>query len=263
MIAEAIERIKDIIREGMTAKVLQVPGPDWSYVIQNPADDTIERVNLDPELSFAATDVPSFLGILKTILATDIGSDKPTMADVPVVYVENAQVCAVLGAAERVKLVLPLPSSDELECLEEKSGEWFDHRHFVNLLRDQLPTPPEILSKIRSLKAKQSAASASDIQTRNESMGREVNRSVLGGDGEEIPETVTFAVRPFAPPTMAKAGTVECSIDITYDPVAFRLVPLFGQTDAIKIAGLDQLVAELGSGVPEGWQVLRGAVRLK
>jgi len=128
---------------------------------------------------------------------------------------------------------------------------------FLRMLRVSLngAVRDSFIDTCRSLKFSKSDSGKSKVEHANESMGREVSRAVMTGDGGEFPEDVILAL-----PVYEECHEIDwnmpvcCAVDIDVENCLFTLIPMAGELAAARRATHQKLAEvlrkELGENVP-------------
>ena len=254
MTLEAIKELKKIAVDASRMQAIHPPQePQDIYYLQHAWDEKPVRMVAEAApRNYGAESPEDFANLVKRL--------DPELKD-SLVFVGSFGVVGLMEEKtkrrERIRLKLTAaPVFADLMVLETARAP-LAQAAFVRMLRVSLngAVPDSFIATCRSLKFSKSDSGNAKVQHANESMGREVNRVVMTGDGKEFPEDVMLTLPVYEEcPDKEWNMPVRCAVDIDVENCRFTLIPMAGELAAArrwthqKLA--EVLRKELGENVP-------------
>lgn len=219
--ADAIKEIERLVKDGATAKTVQLPGdPKGAYVLVKP-DGTTELIRSEPGFHGEKLESPDDL----RQFITHLNSDKATLPG-GATFVDEKQAVYVFDLNDRRnRAVVGLVESDLMRWVRVGSKETYTHKDFIRLLRIDLrgvvSGGTSMLNTIRNVKFDDAGDVRSNIQHGRESMGNSVTRQVMGADA--IPEEIGITVKPFD--NFSFQGEIAAAVELDLTTKRFKLTP--------------------------------------
>lgn len=233
MLAEMIEKIVGLSREGQTFKTLEEPGGKWVR-IKNP-DGKVDRVIVPPsDRQYVAQDLDTLAAMLKgSGNAAVFVRGNGIRAGVNVIAFLDEEV-----RNESVRFeVAPSVARTTLLSLAET---WQKQRAFVQALRDDLwgCCAPDLLDKMRTLDFTRRNDGSKSIQHGRESLGNSIEEQVQSKHGK-LPEVVELDLPWFGTMGFEKLrNRIEVSLDTDATNEVLRFAP---RGDEMELANQDSV----------------------
>lgn len=257
MLRDAIEYISNNATAARRANIVTVPSWPKDVAALVKPDGTVERL-LAPEPPFRGTlcgldDVVDYIAFARERFETS-----------PVVWV-GADSVVVQSDQETARdaMVCPLEMDSGFKYL--LTPRQLDQDAMVDLLRLDLagavPTETNLLGRVRAVKWRSTESGHGEISSGRESMGREIEREVVG-DGQTFPDEVVLSIPVYRNVDGARnRHSVPCAFVVKPAARSFALRPIGGAAEAALRYSLAGIVSSLRNhpkmvGVP----VMRGYV---
>lgn len=157
--------------------------------------------------------------------------------DGSVVWFDRTAIVIVLDdTTRRDKVTMPLKFTPQMRSLFtlEKDKPKFTQTEIVRLLRVDLADcriDDRLLNWVRSCRFNTTANAGGQVKHGRESLGRDIDESIVGGDGGECPEEIRFDVRVFDDPLAVDKWEVRCAVELIVSEQSFRITPYPMQCD--------------------------------
>lgn len=230
-----VQSLAKLAGNALTTNVLSVPGeaPGFAWM-QNPGEKA-ERVELEPQpRKYSAFSLAALCGQID-----HFGKEAPDLNQM-IAFVGCGRVSVVLDETEKRlnRLTMDLPQSKPFQFLTylASSPQYYSQRDIVWKLRTEIGAenidPDDLLTRLRTIKFASASDGTSEVRTGRESMGQQVNRTVMSG-GTDFPDECTLAVPVYAD-LVLDDDTVQhivCAIDIDVEKQTFLLKPMPGEIE--------------------------------
>lgn len=233
----AVMQIERLANGAARAIVLNVsgdaPGVAW---IQNPGEKA-ERVELGAQpRKYSVFSLEALCGMVD-----HFGQEAPDLNQM-IAFVGRGRVSVVLDETEKRlnRLGMDLQISKPFAFLRalDSSPQYYDQKQIVWKLRTEIGAdniePDDLLARLRSIKFASSSDGTSEVRIGRESMGAQVNRTVMSG-GTDFPDECTLTVPVYADLVLKysrpETQKVVCAIDIDVEKQTFLLKPMPGELD--------------------------------
>ncbi len=160
-------------------------------------------------------------------------------APAPIVLCGHGEITAILcddskgelcrACRDRLRVKMATSSQFNLLATFARSRQYLNQQSFVRMLRVDLAGTlgADTINIFRKVRFAKNEDGTGEVKTGRETMGNQINREVLGVNGE-IPEILTVTIAVYEDmPTERKA--IECAIDIDVDNRTFAMLPLNGE----------------------------------
>lgn len=230
MTQDAISEIKVLAQAAAAIQIVSPESePDDVYYMQKRGDLLPERYVAAPHPRHYVAESPADLALLVRRLDPDL--------NMTLIFVgaEMVVACTQESTTRRESVCMCLTPTAvfcELDCGSTAKGQ----ADFIRMLRVSLngAVPGSFISTCRSLKFSKTDNGSAKVEHGKESMGREVNRSVMTEDGafpDEVILTLTAYEECVGPEWIFP---VRCAVDIDIDTCCFTLTPLAGEMSAMR-----------------------------
>lgn len=237
----AVQAIAELAQGAAVASVLSVPGeaPGFAW-IQDPGKDA-RRVTLEAHpRNYRAFSLAALCGQIDHFAASEVAGGTDGVGAV-VAFIGRGRVSVVLDEGEkrlnRLAMDLPISKPFAFLCQLGASPTYFNQRDIVWKLRTEIGAdnikPEDLLGRLRTIKFSSASDGTSEVRTGRESMGAQVNRTVMSG-GTDFPDECTLAVPVYADVTIDENPIVQhivCAIDIDVEKQTFLLKPMPGELE--------------------------------
>jgi hypothetical protein len=217
-LAGAIEKIEQLARGCMRPDLMPMP-PERTgvYTIWNPASKTLETKVAEPDWHKEKLATP-------TDLAAMIANSDTKQPEEAVFYSEDQLVWVHSLEDRRDRATCKLIPSTQWQWLSAVSGKSMSQQEIIRTLRVLFRgcvVGEGLIGLLRNLKFNDATAGAASLHHGRESMGRQIERSVLGV--EAMPEDVSLDVPVFENHTAIVR--VVCALEILVAEQRFVLTP--------------------------------------
>jgi len=230
--AEFLKAVADLARDGLTTRVVQVPGhPDMAWL--NTGGE-LQPVTLPPKhrdhVVYSVVEIARYAEELDASAEAVLWHSPPPA---PVVTTAGAVVLVLDDTTRRDRVRLDLVLSRPFAALwnENQSPTTFDQRHFIRFLRLELGLPSEDIAPWRRLDWQLGDATRRHLGHGDERMGKELTANVSGSAG--LPEELTVATTVYETGGARFPATVACYIDVDPAQQKIRVIP---KPDQIRLA---------------------------
>lgn len=259
MIAEAIERIRQLSRDALTPQTLY-PGvePKHVYYLYDPHTGTLERRWAEPHpRAHRLHTLDSFIEAVQNYGAERVA-----------VFCGRGDLVAVLddGGDRRDMVRMELRKAEQFLTLERLRDEHDEmtQREFVSRLRVDLAgalVDPLIVNTFRHLKFSKLDDGQHKLDHGKEALSREIHQEMVA-DGVPIPEELWCALcvyRDLVEPADDLRKTVRCAIELNLLDASFTLIPLAGELETAERETDEWIAGRLRRELDEKCEIFCGA----
>lgn len=276
MIADGLEKLKQLIEEGQAVEIITPPAEaDDLYGVRIAGYDRIEWRKAAPHPRHYTVDgIDDFIDVIrrervdesKPVPIDSGGSPtiKPTL-----IFSSRGSIFAYLDDdhdMRRETVTCTLPHSHAWRELADLAAQrrQMRQRDFLRFLRIELTSsvvPIEFINRVKSMKFSTGAAASANLGGGDESITTEVRRQAYAG-GQPLPDEDDIVLTPRVYEQGDEAAGEEfdilCKCVVDLEPATFTLIPLPGQLEAAQRQADEQINAVIGAALGPEAVIVRG-----
>ncbi len=225
MIAEAIQRVRDIADQARKPLVIPIPGSPKHVVHYADADGQLQTLPVAPPLrDLRVHRLDDLIELGRTPIA-GIAS-----GGVLCVYTENYVQLVLDQTDGRERVTLPLEWTDEVQFFEARTNEPVigvpELREALEVLLRPTYRDAKLIEQVSSLVVQQRGQGNISVGSGRESMGKSIEQEAAGG-GAGLPDPYQeFMVRVYANPDLNIRQSLQCILKPVLQTMRWHLEPL-------------------------------------